>query len=356
MTKRVTARHSATQLSAKCDGSARGIVVEGPSVLQYFRSLSRSRIGVLVLLASVVTGCESSPVAPTRDAQTAFAPLVPNFKYDVPTTSAEYRKLIDANSSAYLLCNATLRAPSGDLSFYAFSGRVPITITAPAVSPPPMPSALPPGSGMVGEVFRVARRYLDSGCSSGRIRGRITENLDGEIDFDDSQPEDVPNPPGDAPPGMEQDIYDGLNAAEREVVWSEFTADPANFAQKLRRWREIKQLAERWSEQVAPDGATGGPQDAMRHAYWQCELARYAGEAFAERIGTAHEHGRPVSERDHVRMDLFNNRAGRTAARWTALSCAQAVLELKRLGMLRLTVGPVWGGHGGGQAPGFPFE
>jgi hypothetical protein len=82
---------------------------------------------------------------------------------------------------------------------------------------------------------------------------------------------------------------------------------------------------------LEPQGAEDGPQDALRHAYWQCRMSKLLGEDTAKRWGDAHE--KYATYAAAARMDLHNNAAGRAVAREFS-SCAEGVLGARAKGLL----------------------
>lgn len=75
----------------------------------------------------------------------------------------------------------------------------------------------------------------------------------------------------------------------------------------------------------------------MRHAYWQCTMAKELTPYVAEQWGTAHE--KYATDRDAARMDLHNNAVGRQlAGRFT--SCADGVVWARNNLQLIVWKGP----------------
>ncbi|MEZ7892249.1 MAG: hypothetical protein QMC67_10915 [Candidatus Wallbacteria bacterium] len=67
-----------------------------------------------------------------------------------------------------------------------------------------------------------------------------------------------------------------------------------------------------WAEKTyADNGPHNGIQDAARHVYWNCLLARYFGEDYAKGITDGHEVNTPSEQFAEVVMDLHNNEQGR---------------------------------------------
>jgi len=140
------------------------------------------------------------------------------------------------------------------------------------------------------------------------------------------------------PEGVTEEQWRELNQAERRLVWNAFwTMEKSDFEDYIGKLRQARSEAEQWSAAVEDSGATDGPQDALRHAYWNCRMSQLLGEVTARAWGNAHEKysDKPAS----ARMDLHNNARGREVAR-TFASCAEGVLRARTDGLLRLTLAP----------------
>lgn len=147
--------------------------------------------------------------------------------------------------------------------------------------------------------------------------------------------ETADDPPTNPPPGsgMSQEEYDDLNPAERELVWvmKETWGDLA--LAKFLQMRNIRAEAETWAAQQTQIGAHNGPQDALRHAFWQCKMTEAFGAQLAKAWGDAHEKYSVYP--NEVRMDLLNNALGRRAYAPGA-SCEDRVLQVFNAGGLAL--------------------
>jgi hypothetical protein len=73
------------------------------------------------------------------------------------------------------------------------------------------------------------------------------------------------------------------------------------------------QFAQQWAPKQTSVGAHNGPQDALRHAMWNAQMARRMGSERAEAWANAHELS--STNTAETTMDLHNNEAGRWAAR-----------------------------------------
>jgi hypothetical protein len=82
-----------------------------------------------------------------------------------------------------------------------------------------------------------------------------------------------------------------------------------------------------------------GPQDAFRHCFWSCCMAKSLGAAEAEQFGTAHENSNPSSIPFDNQMDLHDNSIGRGLAGPT-VDCDAACKAALSVGRLRTIRGP----------------
>jgi hypothetical protein len=88
---------------------------------------------------------------------------------------------------------------------------------------------------------------------------------------------------------------------------------------------------------AAESGLSGdwnGPRDAFRHCVWNCSMSRSIGTDKARLIGDNHEAWGRNDPRE-VRMDLFNNRAGREYSTMSG-SCSGLCMQGVRDGTLML--------------------
>lgn len=137
--------------------------------------------------------------------------------------------------------------------------------------------------------------------------------------------EEEDNPPGYAPDGMSAEEYAGLNLAEQKLVWAAFQVMTATeFIDFLQMMRSIRTEAESWAAQKTSLGEVDGPQDAYRHAYWQCRMTQQFGVHTAKAWGDAHEKYQMSTASG--RMDLANNAFGRRIGLNHA-SCADGISE-----------------------------
>ena len=82
-----------------------------------------------------------------------------------------------------------------------------------------------------------------------------------------------------------------------------------------------------------------GPQDAFRHCFWSCCMAREMGASDAEKFGTGHENSNLSSIPFDNAMDLHNNAIGRSLASGHADCDAECKSALSS-GLLRTIRGP----------------
>lgn len=93
-------------------------------------------------------------------------------------------------------------------------------------------------------------------------------------------------------------------------------------------------------------GPHNGPQDALRHAMWNAEMAQRIGAARAEVWGTAHELDfnlqptAPNMNNPETVMDLYNNQVGRDIGVSTSHDLPQAILDALGNGLLQEWVCP----------------
>jgi hypothetical protein len=84
-------------------------------------------------------------------------------------------------------------------------------------------------------------------------------------------------------------------------------------------------------------GGHNDAQDAFRHCFWSCTMARYLGESPAEIIADEHEkagdrnNAQPAAEE---RMDRANNMVGRNCANQKNKNCWDACTDLYLHGRL----------------------
>jgi hypothetical protein len=139
--------------------------------------------------------------------------------------------------------------------------------------------------------------------------------------------EENDSPPDYPPDGVDYYEYFNLNPAERALLWQMAMDFPQEvFLAMVWTMREIKTEAEVWAAAQTSVGATDGPQDAYRHAYWQCRLTKAFGVQFAREWGDAHEKYQRPSQAAAVRMDLRNNAVGRKVGEHHP-SCAEGIQE-----------------------------
>lgn len=144
-----------------------------------------------------------------------------------------------------------------------------------------------------------------------------------------------PDPPTDAPPGVTADEYNGLTPGEKILIWQQFWGRGGEgFGVFVARMIQIRHDAIEWAAAQEPVGETDGPQDAMRHAYWMCLMAREFGEPFARDWGYAHEEYStdPLA----TFMDLNNNAIGRLVGTNFNGSCGAGVWQARSAGWLQL--------------------
>lgn len=141
------------------------------------------------------------------------------------------------------------------------------------------------------------------------------------------------NPPSEPPPGVESDDYFGLTPGERELMWWKYyNSTAAEFVQFVRDMRSIRSQAETWAALENPLGQEGGPQDALRHAIWQCLMVRRFGQTFARDWGEAHEEG--GTDPASAIQDIHNNAVGRYVGMQAGLDCYDGVRFAQDAGWL----------------------
>ncbi len=122
--------------------------------------------------------------------------------------------------------------------------------------------------------------------------------------------ENLENPPA----GVDPQVYNQLNYKEKELCWS-------NPVDCVSVW-QAKNTAENWARSIEPRtgedfAGWNDPQDALRHARWNAEMAKNLGQVKAKKWGDAHEYTSQNETDPHAldpiekSMDLWNNQVGR---------------------------------------------
>jgi len=119
-------------------------------------------------------------------------------------------------------------------------------------------------------------------------------------------------------------LYKNLSYEEVKVIRDELS--PSQYYDVLWVYYETYRMA----IQIADDSE----RNAKRHAFWQISLVRKFGKIFAEKLGDAHEKGRPGTEEDN-RVDGINNeRAIKYALDYPQLSPIDATNAMWNQGLL----------------------
>jgi uncharacterized protein DUF6973 len=122
---------------------------------------------------------------------------------------------------------------------------------------------------------------------------------------------------GGAPQGFPPELYDALNAHERQLVW----------------WHPLEGVrayvaahdAEQWAQLQTSEGAHNGMQDALRHAMWNCLMTHSIGADAAKMFADAHEES--SANALETAMDLHNNEVGREVAQIPNTTCGTVVMD-----------------------------
>lgn len=281
--------------------------------------------------------------------------------YAVPQSWAEFQERVRLEQQAKRLAQrSTMReahisgAPGCGDDEMLRSGQAPHSGGGMTIQPSPGAQQLgtihvyaanpndPGPSWLLLGAFAVPERALEIPCDWGGSGYGSTGSAYTHFMVDVYGEEEADYPPAEPPPGMSMEDWNALNPAEKLLVLKYLVFLPELIL--------ARSQAESWSQQQTNVGAHNGPQDALRHAYWQCRLTKLITVGVAKEWGDAHE--KYNIEYSEVRMDLFNNRVGRMAG-LQAAACSETILEAWQSNSLALAPMPGPNQHplGGGYPP-----
>lgn len=201
------------------------------------------------------------------------------------------------------------------------------------------------GQGVDTHAFINSLRYTTPGRAFGGCTGsiQIGDNYSGRVEIGPVDPVYTTPVPESAPPGMDTDDYNKLNEHEKRMMWNYYDGEfrdavmsgldlqnaqrvaATKLALRLTKMKEIADAAAAFAHGLRDkDPDTDSPKDALRHAYWQCELLKQIGEGFAILWAYNHEREAVKTEPMSAAMDLFNNEVGRQIGR-SGAPCGSAV-------------------------------